>query len=769
MRKLGKRCAVLWLALALSGLFVGVRRAEAAVTYCVGGFEISGGYATRRACSVHAATHAQWHFHMLVMGPDGKCRECWDEEDNTCETDFLAQHPEFGGRVNRFECARAGAAPPETAQIRVENGSVVSGPPGAPPGGVPGAPPGGIGPSTPPEVAGPPPPPPPPPRVNLNAEIEKVSAGPHAAGDSVRVTAQVTTGSGRVKAAQDGDLVVRGPDGKERMRVRVRPQANGQVTADLKIPDNAVGNLQLEFVPRGIQLAPDEVLGSVRPKQFNLKIATCRLRGHITSPSSGEVVLPQTLVPLTGELKDKSGAPVTSSALTTGTKVLFVAERADGKIQKHSGFVDAAGKVTGGLMLTPTNADSEDITVRLIAEGGVDGDLCPAGAVTLRLTKLGIGLAIVDPKPDGVCYTGKPCKVVAQFQLPSGGAARANAETWTRNPALGMIVKLNSVPISVLQPTTLPSGQRVFTGTFTPKFAAQTEIAVVARAGGQEVSDTQRVTIKDPIVLKLPSELDLGRVPAGSSWRINCQTLDFAGSRGVEEQEFLMQVELPPGCKSALGIVDGAGRFLPVGATKDGERRLTLGIDRSVKVCLEPPRCAGETPSPALMTVKATSPDFPAEEAKVRVIWKVTGRNFLLCNLWWLGILGGGLFLLFIVLGFIRPYQFGIDDSVKIATKKEGLQRAVARRLRDLPGGKAGFYRSAATGLRDDGSATDRLRTAQLTLHAYRGEVMIRCKGSLLRMNPQTRKLDPVEVPAEGYAASRNTVYQVGTLFFQVS
>ncbi len=46
---------------------------------------------------------------------------------------------------------------------------------------------------------------------------------------------------------------------------------------------------------------------------------------------------------------------------------------------------------------------------------------------------------------------------------------------------------------------------------------------------------------------------------------------------------------------------------------------------------------------------------------------------------------------------------------------------------------------------------------------------MIRCKGSLLRLNPQTRKLDPVDVPKEGYAASRNTVYQVGTLFFQVS
>jgi hypothetical protein len=169
-----------------------------------------------------------------------------------------------------------------------------------------------------------------------------------------------------------------------------------------------------------------------------------------------------------------------------------------------------------------------------------------------------------------------------------------------------------------------------------------------------------------------------------------------------------------------------------------------------------------------LLKIKPTSAEFASEQALVSVHWTVRGRGFLLCNLWWLGAIAGGLLLFLIVLGFVRPHEFGIEDSVKIATKKEALSRAVARRLRDLPGGKAGVYRSAATGLREVGSATDKLRTAQLSFHAYKGEILLRCHGALCRMSPQTRKLEPVEIPSDGYALTRNTVYQVGNLFFQV-
>lgn len=764
------------LAILVMGLLLIAQSAMAGSnTYCVGGFDFAGGFASRRACAVHANIHRAWHFHVYVQGGDGQCRECWDEEDNTCETTFLRQHPDFH-TIGPFACMRVGAASPESVQIRLENGAVVSGPPpGAPPGGgglPPGAPPGGTADST--TVVTPPPPPPPPPPVNLNAEIARLSTGPYGAGDIVRVTAQVTTSGGTLRAAQAGEIVVRGPDGRERTRVSVRPQSNGQVTALVKLPENLSGNLQLEFVPRGIALQVDETMGTVSGKQFSLHLSPCRLRGHILAPTRGEVVVPQSLIPLSGALQDKSGQKVSAATLSPLTKAVFVAERSDGRVQKHNGTVEADGKLSGTMWLTPTTADSEEILLHLIGEGGPDGELCGAPSTVVKLTKLGVGLDILEPKPDGICYTGKPCKVVAQFKLPTSGDARKNAEAWLNTPGLSLVAKMNGDPLMVLRPITLPNGQHAYADTFLPKHPLSMEIEVVVKAAGQEVSDRQRVTIREPIALKLASELDLGRVPVGSSWRLNCGKLDFSGSSGVEEQEFQLHLDLPAGCKSQLGISDAHGRFLPLGSSgvtvgDSADRRMVLGADRELKICLEPPRCAGEQLAPAMLKIKATSPEFASEQAVVAIKWQVRGRGFLLCNLWWLSVLGGGFLLLLIVLGFVRPYQFGIDDSVKIATKKDGLQRAVARRLRDLPGGRAGFYRSAATGLREDGSATDRLGTAQVSFHAYKSEIILRCHGSLQRMNPQTRKLDPLEVPADGYSLSRNTVYQVGTLFFQVS
>lgn len=743
-------------------------------TYCVGGFDWNGGYPSRRACAAHANIHRAWHFHNHVMGPDGMCRECWDEEDNTCETTFLRQHPQFR-QISSGECHRRQPVPPETVQIRLENGVLVSGPPpGAPPGGgVPGtpfgSPPGGNAAQD--NTAIPPPPPPPPP-VNLNAEISRLSTGPYGAGDTVRVVAQVTTTAGKLRLAQAGEIIVRGPDGRETRRVPVRPLPNGQVMAAVRLPENVVGNLQVEFVPRGIALQVDETMGTVTGKSFAVRLSPCKLRGHIVSPPRGEVLVPQTLIPLWGELQDKQGQKVAASALGSLIKPVFVVERADGKTQKHGGTLAADGKVTGNLWLAPTNADSEEILLHLIGEGGPEGELCSSGAQPVRLTKLGVGLEIVEPEPDGICYVGRPCKLAARFKLPTAGDARRNAETWLKTPGFAVITKLNSDPLTVLKPTILPNGQTVYTDTFVPKNPLTAQLEVIVKAGGQELSDKQQIVFREPIELKLSDTLDLGNVPVGSSWSINCGKLDFSKSNGVEEQEFFLHLELPAGCRSTLGVVDGSGRFLPLSATRPGEngdRRLVLGFDRSVKLCLTPPRCAGENLPPALLSINPTNPEFASEKALVSVKWTVKGRGFFLCNVWWLGVVGGGLAVLFIALGFLRPHHFGIEDSVKIATKKEALQRAVARRLRDLPGGRAGFYRSAATGLREDGSATDKLRSAQLSFHAYKGEILLRCNGTLSRMNPQTRKLEPVDIPSDGYGLSRNMVYQVGNLFFQVS
>ena len=196
----------------------------------------------------------------------------------------------------------------------------------------------------------------------------------------------------------------------------------------------------------------------------------------------------------------------------------------------------------------------------------------------------------------------------------------------------------------------------------------------------------------------------------------------------------------------------------------------TLGTDKQQPICLaDIPFCAGESPAPITLTVKALSKDFPDQVRTIRVRWRVQGRSFLACHWWWLAFAGGGLGLALIGYGWVRPDRFAMHDAVKLAGKREQLARAVARRLRDLPGGKPGWYRSSATGLREDGSATDKLRTAAVELHARRGEVILRSRGGLQRVSPQSKKLEPVpEAAKEGHVASKNIVYNVGSLFFQI-
>lgn len=178
----------------------------------------------------------------------------------------------------------------------------------------------------------------------------------------------------------------------------------------------------------------------------------------------------------------------------------------------------------------------------------------------------------------------------------------------------------------------------------------------------------------------------------------------------------------------------------------------------------------GRVPDPAVLTVTASSPDFPDQKATIDITWKVTGRNLLACWWWLVAAIGGGLFVIFLGYGFVRPFRFAIDDQVQLASKREQLSRAVGRRLRELPGGRPGWYRSAAVGLLENGQATTKVDQAVVQLHARKGEVIIRSRGGLERVSPQTKKLEPVPEAAtkDGHNASKNTVYAAGNLFFQI-
>jgi len=128
----------------------------------------------------------------------------------------------------------------------------------------------------------------------------------------------------------------------------------------------------------------------------------------------------------------------------------------------------------------------------------------------------------------------------------------------------------------------------------------------------------------------------------------------------------------------------------------------------------------------------------------------------------------GGLLLLRIGYGFVKPYDFSAHDAVKLAADRQKLVRAVGRRLRDLPGGRAGWYRNAATGLREDGSATNKLSQAAVVLEARKGDVILKGRSGLQRVNPQSKKLEPLETGKHGVAASKGVTYVSGDLHFSI-
>jgi hypothetical protein len=63
------------LAMIVIGLLLLIQPAQAGSdTYCVGGFEFVGGYASRQACATYRNIHRRWHFHVYVPRVLGRRR-----------------------------------------------------------------------------------------------------------------------------------------------------------------------------------------------------------------------------------------------------------------------------------------------------------------------------------------------------------------------------------------------------------------------------------------------------------------------------------------------------------------------------------------------------------------------------------------------------------------------------------------------------------------------------------------------------------------------
>lgn len=762
---------LLALTLALTALIVSTGDAHAGKTWCVSAFEPGPGYnggsgatTERDPCSDRCFGGSSWHFHAF-LNKGGACFSCWDESDNTCQDlakdegyAFISFSSCEGASIASYSNDDQGCVPDPATQPQPQPQ------PQADPGNT--APPVAV-----PDVAPakkPLPIPPKPRPTDYEGVIVKVGPGPYAVNTPIAMTGGATVAGEpkKIRRVVAGDFVVLGPDGAEVARFHGKPKGRN-VIAQVSIPVG--GAVTIRFEPKNIVTASSEKLATITPAQQPLTVAGCRVQAALDGPTVGEILVADAIAPLRGHFVDAAGQPAAPAALN-GAKAIFVVEIA-GEEQRLDATLDAAGLATAAVMIKKPQADVEVVHVRLIADGG-QNDVCPSADVEAKTTALGVGIDITpDPRADGKprqCYVDRPCPVTARFRLPADPTARTVGVRFVTSPGLALTSSAGGAG-AALTADHPGSVDAIWKGTVIPGDAGDVSLVVNAKSSAGEVTDQTSIDVKEPIELHLAPTLDLGTVAAGSPANAHCVDLSFKTSRGVLYQRFHLTATRPSGCASFPTIFDASKG---VGAALyGGGATVEIGDGLSVRLCLAKiPRCAAESPKPAILTVAAVADDFPEQHVEVAVSWQVSGRSLLACWWWLIAIVGGTLFVVVVGYGFVRPWRFAVDDQVQLAGKREQLARAVGRRLRDLPGGRTGWYRSAAVGLLDNGQATAKLGTALVELHARRGEVIIKCRGGLERVSPQSKKLEPVAEAAtkDGHVASKNVVYSAGSLFFQL-
>ena len=509
-----------------------------------------------------------------------------------------------------------------------------------------------------------------------------------------------------------------------------------------------------------------QLSGKPPPGQVAPTAPQCRLRGIVTAPAQGELLAmtAASKVTLKGRFETLAGA---GSTQLEGSTPMFSVE-VDGKDQRVPGH-EANGEITGELELQPPDSDSSTVSIRLFGDGG-SHDVCPGATTSVRITKLGVGLE-VRITPDAAnqparCYVGRPCPIQARLILPRDPAARATTTSFATAPDLRIALTQNKAPAGTLA-ATAGDPESWYAGSITPATAGVIDIAATASSATQkrEVSETTRVTVREPLELVLPTALDLGTVIAGDPGTGSCAKLDFTKSRGIVDEKISMKSTEPVACTSVPALqVGGLGRPLPDGL------QVEMQLDtRELSICVaKVPRCAEEHPAPVILTVVPENPDFADQKVEIKLTWRVEGRSWFACYRWWIFGGLGALGLLLIGYGFVKPSDFSSQDAIKMAGDRTKLQRAVRRRLRELPGGRSGWYRNAATGVREDGSATRKLSQAAVVLQARNGDVLLRARGGLHRVHPQTKKLEPYAPGKDGTLASKGVVYVVGNLHFMI-
>ena len=299
-----------------------------------------------------------------------------------------------------------------------------------------------------------------------------------------------------------------------------------------------------------------------------------------------------------------------------------------------------------------------------------------------------------------------------------------------------------------------PLGDGTFTAKLPVSAAAPGKGRLEARWVNQWITVTawRDFTIEEWLPLTLQVKpVDFGSWTGARTASKRCVDLDLTGSVNADKVPLEAVAESLP---RSLRL--GVATPLPV---KQGK----------VQLCLLAPGCCADYQSAAatMLTVRGVHQHYHPSAVKVPIHYRIAKTPFLAC--WWRVIAAAiaAVLLTIIVIGFVRPHDFDREEVIRLAKTEQALQRAGARRLRELPGGKRGFYRDARVAFDGAGNAVGGTSGASLVLRAQKGDPKVDARG-MEEKDPRTRKFQAVDSSRGPLYLRRGVVYRIGEFFFRI-
>jgi hypothetical protein len=266
-----------------------------------------------------------------------------------------------------------------------------------------------------------------------------------------------------------------------------------------------------------------------------------------------------------------------------------------------------------------------------------------------------------------------------------------------------------------------------------------------------------------PLLLDVrPNPLDLGDWQGSHERDERCVDVDLSGSHNADKIPLELAAEILP---------DGWGIAAGIPERLEGDRliELPLGTTRFT-FCLSSPKCCSSLSDREVrVTLRGQDPHYHPDALALPLRFTVEDTGWFRCWLPVIVLVGMVLFALFVLYGFIRPHNFDGQARIKLSGSERGLTRAPARPMRDLPGGKKGFYRNATVGFDVNGQPRAPRKKAMVRLEAKgRGEIRVVVGSGIETKNPRNRRWEELDLSSGPVLLRRRVVYRVGELLFRI-